>query len=176
MARSETHQFRWYNVSEEHPVLMPESWREVKVSQKSNKRKLTDMKLLNKEIKRRIDDSIVESLRRKEYDLAMDSIARVVDDIHDSIPGNKRVSYGIVYAIKTLGDCVDGRLAQAGVSILPAASRMLKASSDAKCRGVALGLLAFHGVDDLGSVLPHFEAAAASSDWATREFAQVFFR
>jgi 3-methyladenine DNA glycosylase AlkC len=53
---------------------------------------------------------------------------------------------------------------------------MLEAGSDAKCRGVSLGLLSFCGESDLDSVLPCFEAAAASPDWATREFAQVFFR
>jgi 3-methyladenine DNA glycosylase AlkC len=53
---------------------------------------------------------------------------------------------------------------------------MLGASADAKCRGVSLGLLSFHGVDSFKPVLPDFEAAAASPDWGTREYAQMFFR
>ena len=134
------------------------------------------MKVLNEEIERRIDGSIVEFLRRREYGLAMDSIPRVVDDIHANIPDNKRVSYGIVYAIRVLSEYLYGRLVQVDVPILPAASHMLRASADAKCRGVSLGLLSFHGVDNLQSVLPHFESAAASPDWGTREYAQMFFR
>ncbi len=134
------------------------------------------MKLLNEEIKRRIDDLIVKSLQCKEYGLAADAILRAVDDIHANIPDNKRVSYGIVYAIKALSEYLYGRLVQVDVAILPAVSHMLRASADAKCRGVSLGLLSFHGVDNPRSVLPHFESAAASPDWSTREFAQAFFR
>jgi 3-methyladenine DNA glycosylase AlkC len=134
------------------------------------------MKVLDGEIEKRIDDSIAGALLGREYDLAMDGIARIVDNIHANIPDNKRVSYGIVYAIKVLCEYLYGRLVQVGVPILPTASHMLRASADAKCQGVSLGLLSFHGVEDFRSVLPHFESAAASPDWGTREFAQMFFR
>jgi len=137
---------------------------------------LDDMRVLNEEMERRIDGSIVEFLRRSEYGLATDSILRVVDEIHANIPDNKRVSYGIVYAIRVLSEDLYGRLVQLGVPVFATASQMLRASADAKCRGVSLGLLSFHGVDDLESVLPHFEWAAASPDWGTREYAQMFFR
>jgi 3-methyladenine DNA glycosylase AlkC len=134
------------------------------------------MKVLDGETGKRIDDSIVEFLRRREYGVAMDSIAQIVDDVHANIPDNKRVSYGIVYAIRVLSEYLYGRLVQVDVPILPAASHMLRASADAKCRGVSLGLLSFHGVGSFEPVLPDFEAAAASPDWGTREFAQMFFR
>ena len=134
------------------------------------------MKLLTEEIERRIDGSIVESLRRGDYDLAMDAIPRAVDDIHASIPDNKRISYGIVYAIKVLTEYLHGRLVQVDVPLLSAASHMFRASSDANCLGVSLGLLSFSGEDSLRPVLPCFEMAAASPDWATREYAQMFFR
>jgi 3-methyladenine DNA glycosylase AlkC len=134
------------------------------------------MRVLNEEMERRIDGSIIEFLRRSEYGLAMDSIPRVVDDVHANIPDNKRVSYGIVYAIRVLSEYLYGRLVQVDVPILPAASHMLRASADAKCRGVSLGLLSFHGVDGFKPVLPLFESAAASADWGTREFAQMWFR
>jgi 3-methyladenine DNA glycosylase AlkC len=134
------------------------------------------MKVLDGEIEKRINDSIVGALLSKEYGLAADAIPRVAGDIHANIPDNKRVSYGIVYVIKVLSEYLYGRLLEAGIPILPAASHMLGASADAKCRGVSLGLLSLHGVDDLKSVLPYFESAAASPDWGTREFAQMFFR
>jgi hypothetical protein len=152
---------------------------EVKIPRKSGVSPGTgrdDMRVLNEEMERRIDGSIVEFLRRSEYGPAMDSIPRVVDDVHANIPDSKRVSYGIVYATRVLSEYLYGRLVQVDVPILPAASHMLRASADAKCRGVSLGLLSFHGVDDLESVLPHFESAAASAEWGTREFAQMWFR
>ena len=134
------------------------------------------MEVLNKVIERRMDDMIVECLRRGDYDLAMDAIPPVVDDIHANIPENKRVSYGIVFAIRVLSQHLYSRLVQVGVPIFLVASHMLRASTDTRCRGVSLGLLSFHGVDNLESVLPCFESAAASADWGTREYAQAFFR
>jgi 3-methyladenine DNA glycosylase AlkC len=134
------------------------------------------MKVLDGEIEQRIDTFIVGALLGRECGLAMDAIPRVVDDIHANIPDNKRGSYGIVYVIKVLSEYLYGRLLEAGVPVLATASHMLRASADAKCQGVSLGLLSFHGVDDFRSVLPHFESAAASPDWGTREFAQTFFR
>lgn len=134
------------------------------------------MKPLNKEIRRGIDHSIVGPVRCGEYRSAMEGISRVVDDIHAGIPDHKRVSYGVVYAIRTLSDDLYQHLVRANVPILPAASHMLRASTDARCRGVSLGLLSLEGVHSLEPVLPHFEAAAASPDWNTREFAQTFFR
>jgi hypothetical protein len=112
------------------------------------------MRLLDGDVEKRIDDSIVGALLSKEYDLAMDSIARVVGDVHANIPDNRRVSYGVVYAIRVLSEYLYGRLVQVDVPILPAASHMLRASADAKCRGVSLGLLSFHGVDGFKPVLP----------------------
>jgi len=134
------------------------------------------MRLLDGDVEKRIDDSVIGPLRRREYGLAMHSIARVVGDVHANIPDSRRVSYGIVYAIRVLSEYLYGRLVQVDVTILPAASHMLRASVDAKCRGVSLELLSFHGVDSFKPVLPLFESAAASADWGTREFAQMFFR
>lgn len=134
------------------------------------------MRVLREEIERRTDASVVECLRRGDYGLAMDAIPQMVDDIHANIPDNKRVSYGIVFAIKVLSEHLYGRLLQARVPIFPAAFHMLEAATDATCRGVSLGLLSLHGVENLELVLPHFELAAASPDWNTREYAQVFFR
>jgi hypothetical protein len=112
------------------------------------------MRLLDGDVEKRIDDSIVGALLSKEYDLAMDSIARVVGDVHANIPDNRRVSYGVVYAIRVLSEYLYGRLVQVDVPILPAASHMLRASADAKCRGISLGVLSFHGVDGFKPVLP----------------------
>ena len=134
------------------------------------------MKVLNEGIERRIDHSIVEALLRKDYDSAMSGVAQVVDDIHANIPDNKRVSYGIVYVIRVLSEYLYVRLKREDVSIFPVASHILRASADPKCRGVSLGLLSLHGENDLEVVQPLFESAAASADWGTREFAQMFFR
>lgn len=132
--------------------------------------------LLTKAIERRIDDSIVETLQCGDYDSAIEAIPPAVDDIHASIPDKKRVSYGIVYAVRVISEYLHARLVQAGVPVLPAASHVLQAGADATSSGVALGLLSHHGEGDLMAVLPHFESAAASPDWSTREYAQVFFR
>jgi len=134
------------------------------------------MKLLDGDIEKRIDDSIAGALLGKEYDLAMDAISRVVDDIHANIPDNRRGSYGIVHAIKVLSEYLYGCLVQV---MSPSSPRHPICSEGVRMPNagvVSLGLLSLHGVDDLKSVLPYFELAAASPDWGTLEFAQMFFR
>jgi 3-methyladenine DNA glycosylase AlkC len=56
------------------------------------------------------------------------------------------------------------------------ATRLFDRAEDFRCKGVALGLIADHGLKDFKSVLPVFEAASASENWDVREMAQMFFR
>jgi len=98
------------------------------------------MKLLNEEIERRIDGSIVKFLRRSEYGLATDSILRVVDEIHANIPDSKRVSYGIVYAIRVLSEDLYGRLVQLGVPVFVTASQNAQSQCGCQMPGCLAGV------------------------------------
>jgi len=134
------------------------------------------MKILNPEVERRIQKDAVNPLLQGKYDLAVEGITALVDELHANIPDNKRISYGIVHVIKTLSEYLYACLVDEDAPVYQIASRIFKESDDCNAKGVSLGMLSHYGLGDYKKVLPHFEFAAASTDWQMREFAQMFFR
>ena len=134
------------------------------------------MKILNWEIEEAIENKIINRILKGQYDLAVNNIPRILDELYANIPSDKRISYGIVYAIKVLSEYLYSRLAGIDAPVCQIASSMLEKSDDSRSKGVSLGILSFYGLCDYRKVLPHFELAATSSDWNMRELAQMFFR
>ena len=134
------------------------------------------MELLNDKITTRIKSDIIDCILQGDYDSSVAGISRVLGQLHDNIPDNKRVSYGIVHTIKILSEHLYARLADADAPVLRIASRIFDASSDPNVKGVAIGILSYCGLSDYKTVLPYFESAAASPDWDLREHTQMFFR
>jgi 3-methyladenine DNA glycosylase AlkC len=134
------------------------------------------MELLNDELRSRIQSDIVDRLLQDDYDSSITDISSVLGQMHDSIPDNKRISYGIVHTIKILSEHLYTRLADAGAPVLRIAPAIFDKSNDPSVKGVALGMLSYYGLSDYKAVLPYFESAAASSDWGLREHTQMFFR
>jgi 3-methyladenine DNA glycosylase AlkC len=134
------------------------------------------MKILNAEIERKIQEDVINPFLLGEYTLAMGNTAPIVDELHASIPENKRISYGIVHVIKTLSEYLYTHLVERDAPVYRIASRTFKESDDCNAKGVSLGMLSYYGLGDYKKVLPYFESAAASPDWQMREFAQMFFR
>lgn len=100
----------------------------------------------------------------------------ILQELHDSIPDSKRVSFGIVYTIQELSKHLFSSLAEANASVYEVGSALFGQSSDFRSKGVALGILSFYGIDNYTRVLPFFESSASSDSWDMREFAQMFFR
>ena len=134
------------------------------------------MELLNDKITTRIKSDIIDCILQGDYDSSVAGISRVLGQLHDNIPDNKRVSYGIVHTIKILSEHLYARLADADAPVLRIASRIFDASSDPNVKGVAIGILSYCGLSDYKTVLPYFESTATSSDWELREHTQMFFR
>jgi 3-methyladenine DNA glycosylase AlkC len=134
------------------------------------------MELLDDKIITRIKSDITDRLLQGDYDSSIAGGSRVLGQLYDNIPDNKRISYGIVHTIKILSEHLYARLADADAPILRIASRIFDESDDPSVKGVALGMLSYYGLDDYKAVLPYFESAAASSDWGLREHTQMFFR
>jgi 3-methyladenine DNA glycosylase AlkC len=134
------------------------------------------MELLNDKLTRRIKSDIIDRILQGDYDSSIANISRVLGQLYDNIPDNKRISYGIVHAIKILSEHLYSRLADADASVLRIASAIFDASSDPNVKGVAIGMLSYCGLSDYKAVLPYFETAAASPDWGLREHTQMFFR
>jgi 3-methyladenine DNA glycosylase AlkC len=134
------------------------------------------MELLNDKLKSNIQNDIIDRLLQDDYDSSIDGISRVLEQLYDNIPDNKRISYGIVHTIKILSEHLYARLADTEASTFRIARKIFDASSDPSVKGVALGLLSYYGLNDYKAVLPYFESAAASPDWGLREHTQMFFR
>jgi hypothetical protein len=134
------------------------------------------MELLNDKLTRRIKSDIIDRLLQDDYDSSICNISSILSQLHDNIPDNKRISYGIVHTIKILSEHLYTRLSDVEVSIFRIAAKIFDESDDPSVKGVALGILSYHGLSDYRAVLPYFESAAASPDWGLREHTQMFFR
>jgi len=134
------------------------------------------MELLNDKLTGKIKSDIIDRLLQGDYDSSITGISRILGQMYDNIPENKRISYGIVHTIKILSEHLYARLADADAPVLRIASRIFDASSDPNVKGVAIGILSYCGLSDYKTVLPYFESTATSSDWELREHTQMFFR
>jgi len=134
------------------------------------------MELLNDKLKGKIKSDIIARLSQGDYASSNAGISRVLGQMYDNIPDNKRISYGIVHTIKILSEHLYTRLADADAPVLRIAAKIFEGSDNSSVKGVALGMLSYCGLSDYKAVLPYFESAAASSDWDLREHTQVFFR
>jgi len=132
--------------------------------------------LLTEGLETKIQREILTPAIRGDYALAAKSIDPVLQELYANIPEKNRISYGQVHTIKVLAKYLYTHLSEAKVSVLEIASQLYAASETNWSKGVALGILADHGVTDYQFVLPYFESAAASQDWDLREHAQMFFR
>jgi 3-methyladenine DNA glycosylase AlkC len=134
------------------------------------------MNLLTPEIEGRVQSGIIAAIAQEEYRQASRQIPGILVELYASIPDQKCVSYGIVYAIKVLGQTLYLQLARAGAPIREAAGVLFEVSDETRAKCVALGIMSFYGLGDLEPALGCFEAAAASTDWEMREIAQMLFR
>jgi len=103
-------------------------------------------------------------------------VVNVLKELYDNIPENKRISFGRVYTVQVLSRYLFSNLLKIDVNLYEVGATLFESSNDFQNRGIALGILSFHGIDDYEKVLPFFEASASSDDWNMRELAQMFFR
>ena len=134
------------------------------------------MNLLTSELETKIQNDILTPALRREYKLASKNIASALGELYDNIPDKKRISYGRVHTIKVLAKYLYIQLDEVNAPVFKIAAQLYTAGETNWGKGVALGILADHGMNDYQSVLPYFESAAGSQDWDLREFAQMFFR
>lgn len=134
------------------------------------------MKLLNKKIEKKINENIIESIIKRKFNLAVKNISFLFDKLYKKIPDKKRISYGRVHVIKTLSKYIFNELSKTQSASLDMAADLFEKSKDFKSRGVSLGIISFYGLENPKRILPYFVSAADSSDFDTREMAQMFFR
>jgi len=134
------------------------------------------MELLSDALIIRIQNDIIDRLLQNDYGSAISNISSILGQMHDTIPENKRISYGIVHTIKILSEYLYAHLTKADAPLLQIASKIFDGSDDPSVKGVAIGMMSYYGLSDYKAVLPYFESAAASAKWELREHTQMFFR
>lgn len=134
------------------------------------------MNLLNPTIESSIETNIIQNLISNNYEAGIEHIRSTLIQLYNSIPDNKRISYGRVHVIKLLSQLIHEKLVEAEAPVFSISKKIFEQSTDFWSAGVGLGLISFCGLDDYKSALPYFENAAASESWDVREFAQMFFR
>ena len=134
------------------------------------------MKILNHDIETKIQQDIIANVLQSKYALAIKHVPDVLELLYDKIPENKRISFGRVYTVQVLSRYLFSSLVEMNAKVYEIGATLFERSEDFQSKGVALGILSFHGLGDYKAVLPFFEASAASVDWNMREFAQMFFR
>lgn len=120
------------------------------------------MKLLNDELKAKIQRDIIANLLQKKYDSAITHVLAILKELYDSIPDNKRISFGRVYTIQELSKHLFSSLIKANAAVYEVGSTLFEQSDDFRSKGVALGTLSFYGIDNYERVLPFFESSASS--------------
>ena len=137
------------------------------------------MKILTDALEKRIQTEIIDYLLKREYDLAVDNILRILKALHGNIPDSKRNSYGKVYTVKVLSEYLYKCLARVQAPVYEIARNIFLKNEFYESKCVSLGLLSLYGlesIDNYKNVLPHFEAAAGHEHWEVREFAATFFQ
>jgi 3-methyladenine DNA glycosylase AlkC len=134
------------------------------------------LQILNHGIETKIQQDIVANVLQGKYALATKHVLDVLDVLYSNIPGNKRISFGRVYTVQVLSKHLFSSLVETNANVYEIAVALFEESEDFLCKGVALGILSFYGIEDYEKVLPFFDASASSADWNLRELAQMFFR
>ncbi len=119
---------------------------------------------------------VITLLQKSAFPEAAGKIGNLCDQLYTSIPDNKRISYGRVYVIRTLGEYLYSQLYKKGLSVFSVSVSLFECTGNFQARSVALCMLSFYALQDFKVVLPYFEKAADDEHWEVREMAQMFFR
>jgi 3-methyladenine DNA glycosylase AlkC len=134
------------------------------------------MNLLTDTLDKKIRKEIILPSENKDFEEAGSRIIAVQEEMYQNIPDNKRSSYGLVYTIKILANCIVKHLKQREINLLNIGTGIYSKCSSHISRGVALGILSEYGKEDFANTTPFFLSGASSNNWKLREFSQIFFR
>lgn len=101
---------------------------------------------------------------QRRYAPAIHHIKDILGVLHDSIPENKRNSFGTVYTVQVLSKYLFFQLLETDVNVFEIGAALFKRSRDFRSKGTALGILSLYGIGDCAKVLRFFEASASSGD------------
>lgn len=133
------------------------------------------MDIFSDDVKQKVRGELVPAVLGGEYEAAMENTQELQRRLYANIPDEKRISYGRYYTVKVLSEYLYTQFVEVEAPGFEFAVAAFEGSEDYIVQGVALGVLSFYGLGDLGAVLPYFEKGAAYDHWEVREFAASFF-
>jgi 3-methyladenine DNA glycosylase AlkC len=134
------------------------------------------MNILNLQLEKQINTDILTPILETNFNSVIRKTPAIIDALIANIPIHRRSSYGRVYAIKILSQHLFSKLSTGQIALLEIASELFMRTEESRSKGVWLGVLSHYGEEKYQPVLPIFQAAAVSTDWEIREYAQMFFR
>ena len=134
------------------------------------------MQIINGRIAGRIEERLIPLLLNNKLHEAVTETDMLCRQLHAAIPENTRISYGIVFIIRSLAEYLYGRLREDDFPMFSVSSALLERAPNFKVKSVSLCMLSFYGLQHFKVVLTYFEQAAADENWEVREMAQMFFR
>lgn len=134
------------------------------------------MELLTTHIKKLIYVGIIAGVKKSDYVSASNEITKIIEQMHDSIPEDKRISFGIVHTVKELGQFLYNAFGEKDINLFSVSSALFDSGVTSECKAVAICILSFYGLEEPEKVFPYFEAAANDDDWELREISQILFR
>jgi 3-methyladenine DNA glycosylase AlkC len=134
------------------------------------------MELFTQHIRRLIFTNVIVELKKNDFLSVSEQIAKIIELMYDSIPENKRISYGIVHTVKELGKFLFNTFKENDINIFAASSAIFNQGTSSESKTVALCMLSFYGLDEPEKVFPYFEKAANDDNWEVREISEILFR
>jgi 3-methyladenine DNA glycosylase AlkC len=137
------------------------------------------MNLLTDTLKLKIKNTINTSIINQDVKKSSSSLSNILDDLYETIPDSKRISYGRYYTIKVLSQFLYEQLSLQHISSYNVATSLIDNIADVRVKSVCLGVLSFYGLEDeknIEKIIPYFIKIASEDQWEVRENAAGLFQ
>ncbi|HOV14990.1 MAG TPA: DNA alkylation repair protein [Spirochaetota bacterium] len=128
-------------------------------------------KLINDEHEKIIADFVNSLKEESDIKATIDKIDIIIKKIHNDIPDNKRISYGLYSVCKDFGNILF-KFINNRIDVLKLSTNLFENSNNSNVKIIAMNLLAHYGVHDINSldiVYDYFIKAALEKDWVIHE-------
>ena len=123
----------------------------------------------------KIKHNLIPLLQNQQFAAGAKSTEEWCDRLYATIPDSKRISYGIVFVICSLGEFVYAEISKKDVPLLTVCAALCAGEGNFKAKAPGLYLSSCYVMWNYEAVLPIFERAAADESWQVREMARMFF-
>ena len=134
------------------------------------------MNLIDPLVEENIQKRIITPIKSGQIDKSVIGIEVILKKMYNSIPDNKRISYGRVHTVKLLAKYLNEIFLDEKIDPFIISARIFDSTEKWSAKATTLGILSYIALENYKPVLPYFEKAASDENWDIREMAQMFFR